>query len=1275
MLFSRNSGFCDACEVLAAKEESYRRQKEEEARIRQEELVRQREAEEERIRQEELERQRKAEEERIRQGELARQRKAEEERIRQEELARQRKAEEERIRQKRLEQQQNLETSHSQGIPERDKSEAEKLEKLTRESMEEAHLLLKEVLDLLKSFFSFSCTDFLVSYRYSEKNIDNYVQLRHAIVLYFAEYIAGIAATLTLDEEIYTQYIEQFIGEEYSSFIDYSELHPLDLTNCDTPWIVKLFAELDSLAISEPKLTIDSMMFTPILLKMLISISGRMQQAHIGIVTKESNQSIEKYNAAITEFYLNEAESITGKRPQISMTSATITKDETNEVTKVTVKTDRKNQSVSSGEKSEISTKKTGVSEQKAGSGLGETKGKEHSSLTSTTSIKPQTVSTIVSNRRQPNSEQQAVISELDNNIILFASAGTGKTFTVANRVGNIILSERALPEEILCLTFTIKAANEMKDDVLQYVGDAGKNVIVKTIHSFCYQVTKEESKKNSDIYCEPSVCDDSDEAEELKNALISLGLSEQSSVFHSSSILNSFMSALKHTRELQNYNSGDEEKDFQRAYDYIRENDQQQFNAITFFYDPVLRRELSDRGFIQLMNSCAGRFAHIYNDILRQSNLVDFDDLICQVHQFMRNKECREYWRNRFKYIIIDEMQDTSTLEYDTIKQMVGANNIMMCGDYFQTIYEWRGSKPDNVLNSFIDEFNAKRFMFAQNYRSTKMLTMATFGYLKKTYPSLVGKFCPPDIVTQAVEEGDKILNVRVKGIEDEALWIMNYLEKNRPEDPTRVCIMARSNTYICNMYSELMKLNSARRNELRFFTVDNDSKFFRKAVIKDILAFINILLNRTDLVSIARIAKKYVPGIGQGTINTLIQDATIGASLTSYLDRGTYEYGDPYKLLVDGYEDSNIVIYDTETTGLDLAKDQIIQISAIKINRNGSIIDTYDQMVIPTIEISKGAQATHHQTTESIKANGGVEAKSALLGFSEFVRGSVLVGHNSLRFDSPLVKRQLRECGLSPLNVQAEYDTMIIAKQFLPKLKNYKLDTLCSHYRFSNENAHNALGDITATGKVLVHLLNDGIIPTTSKRVQMIGKHATKFRPLYQFIESLDRMMLENNVVGIVNNIIVTYDLRSIYPSENDKIAMDDLLFAIKASRFQNAEAYLREFVSDAALSGSQMDLLIQKLHKIPIITVHQSKGCEFDLVMIVGADDDNFPTYIAKKNNKEEEEKRVFYVAITRAKKRLILTSTRSRTNRGGTWPVNQSRYIGNIPAEYIETITVK
>lgn len=876
---------------------------------------------------------------------------------------------------------------------------------------------------------------------------------------------------------------------------------------------------------------------------------------------------------------------------------------------------------------------------------------------------------------RKPNTDQLKVINELNSNLILFASAGTGKTFTVAYRVKQIIETGRALPEQILCLTFTIKAANEMKDDILRYVGESGKIVNTRTIHSFAYQVLKEESLLNPDLYGLPGICDETSEIEVLRRIVKELGLPEEAGILKSDTALTSFVSVMKHARELLQLYSEDEVNDFSQVYQHIKYNDPNQYNRMFLFYDYARKMEREEEAFVELMEHRAGQFLHLYNQSLRQSDLLDFDDLICLTHKLFRDETVLGHWCNRYRYIIVDEMQDTSELEYDTLQQLFHGSNAMMCGDFFQTIYQWRGSKPEIVLSAFIKDFHAKQFMFSENYRSTRALTMASFGYLQNTYPSLMGVYCPQEVIPRSSAMGDPILNVRLKTPEDEALWIYDYLEHHRPEDVTKVCIMARSNPYIAKLYNQLARISSARANgsELRFFSIDKDAKFFRREVIRDILSILRILVNPTDALGFERVVEKYVSGVGRKSIQQVRGHSELGLSLASFADDKLYRDGDPYAALITAFLRGNIVIYDTETTGLNLQLDQIIQISAIRLNSDGQIAAKFDQMVIPTVEISEGARATHHQTMDDIIKRGGIEVKAALRKFLAFCNGAVLVGHNSLRFDAPLLRRQLRENNLPMPNIIAEYDTLPIAQQLLPKSINYKLDTLCKTFDIINEAAHDAMGDITATGQVLTSLLQQYIIPKTEQRRQYLAQWRPKFERIHAFLVELKGEYLDrNDVIGLVQRIIDVLGLKTRYPETLHQRTLEDFLYALRQTEFEDAPQYIRDLLADAALSGSQMDMLIKKLRKIPIITVHQSKGCEFDTVIIAGADDDNFPTCQAKIHNTLEEEKRIFYVAISRAKETLIMTSTMQRVNSGRIWPVQESRWIHNIPQNLIKTV---
>ena len=146
-------------------------------------------------------------------------------------------------------------------------------------------------------------------------------------------------------------------------------------------------------------------------------------------------------------------------------------------------------------------------------------------------------------------------------------------------------------------------------------------------------------------------------------------------------------------------------------------------------------------------MKRHAGKLAFAYDAHLRQSNRVDYDDLIIFASRALKDTEICTRWAAKYRYITVDEMQDTSLLEYTVLTKLFAGGRVMMCGDFFQSIYGWRGAKPEYVLSNFIEKYQARVYMLSQNYRSTQTLTAATFGYLCATYPDLVGKYCPKDV------------------------------------------------------------------------------------------------------------------------------------------------------------------------------------------------------------------------------------------------------------------------------------------------------------------------------------------------------------------------------------------------------------------------------------------------------------------------------------------------------------------------------------------------
>jgi len=882
---------------------------------------------------------------------------------------------------------------------------------------------------------------------------------------------------------------------------------------------------------------------------------------------------------------------------------------------------------------------------------------------------------------RQPNAEQLRVIEDLDNNLILFASAGTGKTFTVAKRVSQIIQTNRANPNEILCLTFTVKACDEMREDVARYVGQSADEVEIRTIHGFCYQLMREESRRKDARYLDAVVCDESDAEEILKSILSSQyclwenGDAETSfdedipdtqfEIFAKNGKLRNFVSALKHVREEENFYTENEADDFQRAFDFYAKHHVEAYLQSMSIAGKG-HTQVCDEAFETAMQKHAGKLVFAYCDHLRQSNRVDYDDLILFACQGLKNEEIRARWSARYAYIIVDEMQDTSLLEYSVLKQLFGNNRVMMCGDFFQSIYAWRGAKPEYVLDDFIRNYRAKVYMFSQNYRSTQTLTGATFGYLRATYPDLVGKYCPQDIVVNSQDAGEKILCVGFDNRREEAGQIYRYIRKNLEQGITSICVIARSNFYVSMLARVFEECNDGypETERLRFFTAEEDQKFYRNPIVKDVVAVIKLLLNKTDRISMERIAEKYVRLVGMKTIEYLRLQNRIGASIVSFLDKQTYDHQDPYHVLMEASRKGDIIVYDTETTGLGLDKDEMVQLAAIRIDSIGNVVQTFERMIIPTVEIGEGAYATHGFDLNYIHTHGGVTAKEALADFSDFVKGGVLVGHNSFRFDAPLVKRQLKDNGLPPLEVQAEYDTLTIAKQFHAELPDFRLSTLCQKYGIINEAAHNAYGDIVATGKVLARMIAEDVIPTAMERQNVCAKHKEKFEKFYLFFTDLQRRMKSETPYEIVNAIVETMRMEQYCKTDVNRRALREVVAYFRQTSAKDTENFFRAFIENADLSGSRGDLLVAKENRIPLLTVHHAKGCEFDTVIVAGADERNFPNFYAKGDNEDGEEK-VFYVAITRAKKKLILT----RALYNGRERLKPSPYVKKIPQKYL------
>ena len=380
------------------------------------------------------------------------------------------------------------------------------------------------------------------------------------------------------------------------------------------------------------------------------------------------------------------------------------------------------------------------------------------------------------------NKKQQQVINELNQNILLSAGAGTGKTNVLSYRVANILNKNRANADEILCLTFTNKACRELKNRITSQLDfETANKITIRTIHGFAYQVITTTAKKAQTIFKEFVIFDDEDQKTLIRQTIANFPKARALDIQY---IVNC-IEQLKQERALKHIYTEDIEADYTTIYhQHLKFNktfNQQQNDNLTKFFQ--------FDGLNIIIN---------YELALQQMHGLDYKDLIANAYRLFQDENICSSWRKRYKYIMIDEMQDTSSFEYTMLENLFPANNIMLCGDEFQTIYEWRGSNPQKILTAFTEKYNPLIINFNENYRSTKLL-------LEMAYNTLINLFCKETILhsyaknllSKSSELGHKIELKQANSLANEAQWIFQNIVNLLPlvKTPTQIAILVRQN------------------------------------------------------------------------------------------------------------------------------------------------------------------------------------------------------------------------------------------------------------------------------------------------------------------------------------------------------------------------------------------------------------------------------------------------------------------------------------------------
>lgn len=418
------------------------------------------------------------------------------------------------------------------------------------------------------------------------------------------------------------------------------------------------------------------------------------------------------------------------------------------------------------------------------------------------------------------NKEQRAAVKHTEGPLLIMAGAGSGKTRVLTHRIAYLMEEKRIPPRNILAITFTNKAAREMKDRVRQLIGPDSEQMWVSTFHSMCVRILRRDIDRigyNRNF----SILDSSDQLTVIKQVLKDLNI--DSKKFEPRALQGRISTAKNEliTPETFAEQAGN-------------------------FYD---------RQVAQVYET--------YQKILRKNHSLDFDDLIMEtIHLFQRVPEVLEYYQRRFQYIHVDEYQDTNHAQYYLVKQLASRyQNICVVGDSDQSIYRWRGADITNILSFENDYPRAKTVMLEQNYRSTKSILDAANHVIKNNTSRK-----PKKLWTEN-PEGKKIKYYKGTTEQDEALFVtqkIQELTRSGEYKPSDIAVLYRTNAQSRAIEDTLMKSNVG-------YQMVGGTKFYDRKEIKDLIAYLRLIANPDDDLSFERVVNVPKRGIGKTSMDRL--------------------------------------------------------------------------------------------------------------------------------------------------------------------------------------------------------------------------------------------------------------------------------------------------------------------------------------------------------------------------------------------------------------------
>jgi len=852
---------------------------------------------------------------------------------------------------------------------------------------------------------------------------------------------------------------------------------------------------------------------------------------------------------------------------------------------------------------------------------------------------------------------------------LVLASPGCGKTHILAERIR--YARERGVKyEDMLCLTFTNRAAREMTNRIQKVVGGDFSELMVGNVHRFCSKFLFEQGR----IPADSAIIDD----EEAVSIIADYRNEDEEGVtrdfnrykgYQTIIFFQHFIYQLEHQHPWKYYLHPESFTDDDReAVKHICASQKIEYDeqAVVNIYHhaqeymdeanaPGLDGKTADRIRVLLWKMY---YANCYARYKEENHLFDFEDLLLYTYDIYRSDPtCK-----RYPWIQVDEVQDLNGMQLAIIDLLTAEDNpmVMYLGDEQQAIFSFMGAKVE-TLTLLKMRCKGNVHHLQRNHRSPKYLLDVFNDYAEKQL-KIDRELLPlSDNDTKATSGDLRIIHSSTIEAEHKDITIeaLSLYEQNK-EERTAVIVSANSDA---DRISEAMT-----EAGLTHFKVSGRD-LFDTPDVKLLLAHLSVLSNEHNSIAWTRIMKgvRAFPSHALARrFNWKLKQLALSPSDFLLYPESCYTAE-----FLRAYDEEEIVVFDTETTGLNVFSDDIIEIAAIRIKGGevvGEPLDLYietDKPILPMLGDKENPMyAIYH---EKMSAGELRSPSDALRRFLAYVGTSPILGHNA-NYDYNIVDNNLqRYCNdtMQAHDIRC-FDSLKLIRLLAPSLHSYKLESLLETFQLAGVNSHQAIDDVKATVS-LVRLCAGKAREKQAQQAAFICHPKVKpfanvLRSNYGecYREAVNRLykLSTDHEPALVSELSAAYNAFRSDGLINDIPRLDYIL------RYLRIDMLTDETVANALapqLSQYVMDINTLKeadfcnsksiLERIYVTTVHKAKGLEFDNVIIFDAADGRYPNAYNKTKQQDEEDARKFYVAMSRAKRRLFIAYALQMVDRHG------------------------